>query len=170
MGITNRVKFGEYETTLEWIRDENINRHKPFAQVYGICFNKKDEILIIREPGCGGWSIPGGTPEGGETYLEALQRELLEEADVTVKKIWPLGVQKVTFPNNPNKKQGEVFYQYRCVCEIGEVLPQTMAPDKGFVFERKFVPADEITKWVKWGKVGEALFADAISLYRKLKA
>ena len=46
--------------------------------------------------------IPGGSPEGKETPEEALRRELVEEADIVVSEVIPLGVQKVTELNNPD--------------------------------------------------------------------
>jgi hypothetical protein len=70
-------------------------------------------------------------------------------------------VQKVEPVDNPK----EIAYQARCVCQIDELLPQTPDPDGGMMRERKFVPANEITKYIKWGKLGDAMFKDAIELY-----
>lgn len=42
-------------------------------------------LLLIRRgqaPGAGQWSVPGGRVEGGETLVEAVVRELLEETGV----------------------------------------------------------------------------------------
>lgn len=42
-------------------------------------------LLLIRRghgPGAGEWSVPGGRVEGGETLVEAVVRELLEETGV----------------------------------------------------------------------------------------
>ena len=118
----------------------------------------------------GGWKIPGGTPEKGETDIETMKRELVEEADVVVSKVLPLGAQRVDFPNNPNKDEGDLYYQLRYVCLVDELLPQTIDPVKGIINPRMFVPAEKVTEYVKWGDVGAAMFADAIKLYNeKLK-
>jgi hypothetical protein len=45
---------------------------------------------------------------------------------------------------------------------------QTPDPDGGMIYQRRFVPKERINSVVKWGKTGEAMFADAISLYENL--
>lgn len=161
------LKSGATDVTLTWIRDDNLEKYTPFFQVYGICFNNKDEILIINEGS--GWKIPGGHPENDESAEETLKRELIEEADVEVSQCIPLGAQRIDFPNNPNTKEGDLFYQLRLICLINKVLPQTIDPANGKISERKFVPIDEVTTWVKWGNGGNAMFQDAIGLYKKHK-
>jgi len=95
-----------------------------------------------------------------------LIRELIEEADVKIKNCRPLGVQRVIHPNNPNKIDGDIFYQYRYICEVDKVLDQTPDPATGLMMTRKFVPAPTINDWVNWGKTGRAMFEDAINLYK----
>jgi 8-oxo-dGTP pyrophosphatase MutT (NUDIX family) len=46
--------------------------------------------LLLRHEN-GAWDIPGGTLEPGETYIEALQRELLEEAGAELRSFKILG-------------------------------------------------------------------------------
>lgn len=41
-------------------------------------------VLRGREPGAGLWSIPGGKVEPGESYVEAVRREVLEETALDV--------------------------------------------------------------------------------------
>lgn len=149
--------------TNTWIKTEDIESFHPATQVYGIVFNNKGEILICREFGKGKWQIPGGHSEENESLSQTLKRELVEEVDVEIEGVGPLGVQKVTFPDNPEKK---AIYQARCIALLRKLLPQTPDPASGITWERKFVPSGEITSYVKWGKTGRAMFGDAIRLYR----
>ncbi len=128
---------------------DSLDGIAPITQVYGVCFNDKNEILIVRKKD-GDWIIPGGHPEGIETIEETLKREMIEEADIKVTNIKLVGAQKVY----PEEKQEEFYYQVRCICEVEELLPQTPDPDDGKMWERKFVPARKITKYVKWGIKG----------------
>lgn len=159
--------FNGIEVTITWIRDKDLSKYSPITQVYGIVFNDKGEILVARETPDSKWQIPGGKPETGETNEEALKREVLEKVDVKAGKIYPLGAQKTEIPNNPNKSEGDLFYQLRYVIDLGELLPQTPDPDRDNVWERIFIPADKITEYIKWGKTGSAMFKDAITLWRK---
>lgn len=145
-----------------WIRTNDVTSYSPRTQVYGIVFNNKDEILICRK-GDGAWQIPGGHPEKGETIKQILKRELLEEVDATVDNIQILGVQKAEFPDESDKKP---HYQVRCIAKLKKLQFQTPDPDNGETWERKFIPASKITNYVKWGVTGEAMFKDAIKLWK----
>ncbi|MDD5289962.1 MAG: NUDIX hydrolase [Patescibacteria group bacterium] len=162
----NIIKTNEKKVALTWIKTDNPNQFKPCCQIYGIVFDQTGKILLIQEKGK--WKIPGGTPEGAETPTETLKRELLEEADIKVKKVMPLGVQRIDHPNNPDKKQGNLFFQYRFVCLVDQLLNQTPDPATGLINPRKFVPAEKVTEYVKWGKTGNAMFQDAIKLFKKI--
>ena len=154
------------EITGTWIPDNDLSKYSPITQAYGISFNGKSEILVCRQIKDSRWQIPGGHPEEGESLEISLARELEEETDIKIKNIKALGVVKVEYPNNPDKTEGEIFYQSRFICDLDELSPQTPDPANGNVWERVFVPAEKVTEYVKWGKVGEAMFSDAIKLWR----
>ncbi|MBP8590953.1 NUDIX domain-containing protein [Candidatus Shapirobacteria bacterium] len=117
-------------------------------------------MLITRTSEKDQWQIPGGRPEKGETREQTLERELLEEADAKVKNIKIIGAQKVEIINSPVK----THYRGRCACAIEKILPQTAGPAENRIWERRLVPARQVTRYVKWG-VGKAIFNDAIKNY-----
>ncbi len=147
-------------STFIWMNGVDFKKYSPIRQCYGIIFNDKNEILIGRRVGSKSWTIPGGTPEGNETCLETLKRELIEEVDVEVVEAKELGVQKAFEPGH----EEEAVYQVRYVVTKFNLLDQTPDPDGDNMWERKFVPMNKITEYIKWGKTGEAMFKDAISL------
>jgi 8-oxo-dGTP pyrophosphatase MutT (NUDIX family) len=53
--------------------------------VRAIVVNNQDEILLVRHRYEPGWQLPGGGVENGESALEALYRELLEEGGVKMR-------------------------------------------------------------------------------------
>ncbi len=65
--------------------------------IRGLILDERDRTLLvhIEWPGKDGtttgfWTTPGGGIESGETRLEALQRELLEEAGFTIDHLGPV--------------------------------------------------------------------------------
>lgn len=153
-----------FSTIYTWIPTSNIDKYQPITQVYGVCVNNNNEVLICREPQHLEWGLPGGTPEGNETPIQTLERELMEKVDVTVTDIEPIGIQQVNLPNNPNKNEGDVFYQVRYFCKVKELLPQTLDPDTGLLYDRKFIPISELNNYLKWGKIGDIVVARALEI------
>lgn len=148
------------QISFQWIKTNSLNSLSPITQVYGICFNEKNEILICRRDSKSEWQLPGGKPKNEENLEETLQRELLEEVNTRVQNIQLLGVLKVNYPNNPNKFEGQEFYQVRMICEVSEILSSEKDPSTGIMWERKFVPFHHIHEYIKWGKAGEEMFND----------
>jgi ADP-ribose pyrophosphatase YjhB (NUDIX family) len=58
----------------------------PIVAVSAVIFLEGSVLLARRNqaPGRGQWSLPGGAVELGESHLEALKRELREEASINV--------------------------------------------------------------------------------------
>ena len=54
-----------------------------FVSVAAMVSNEKGEILLVKSP-WRGWEYPGGLIEPGETFQEALHREIREESGVEV--------------------------------------------------------------------------------------
>lgn len=165
---TSTLIFNNKKFILTWIKDGNLEKYSPISQVYGIVFNNNGEILIARSKPEDSWVISGGTPEAMEMAEETLRRELREEVNIKVGKILSLGAQKVEPEVAVNNNKG-TSYQLRYVVLLDKMLPRSLDPANGRIWERKFVSVEKITEYVKWGETGDAMFKDAVNLYKKLK-
>ena len=57
--------------------------HNHLVSVAALVTNEKGDILLVNSP-WRGWEYPGGLIEPGETFQEALRREVWEEAGVEI--------------------------------------------------------------------------------------
>lgn len=158
MNITSITTWNGQNVTYTWTPTDDIKKFQPITQVYGVCLNDSNDVLICREPGKTNWGLPGGTPEGEESPVETLEREFMEEVDVKLTQIEPIGVQKVTIPQSP------IYYQARFYCRVKKILPQTLDPDTGLLYERQFVPISKLNKYLNWGTIGDAIVNRAIEI------
>ena len=91
------------------------------------------EVLLIRrgsEPMAGGWSLPGGAVELGESVREACVRETLEETGLTVQALAEVEIVDIIHRD----AAGRVQYHYVVVdilCRVlgGELLSGTDASE-----------------------------------------
>ena len=58
-------------------------KHNHLVSVAALLTNEKGDILLVNSP-WRGWEYPGGLIEPGETFQEALRREVREEAGVEI--------------------------------------------------------------------------------------
>ena len=58
-------------------------KHNHFVSVAALVTNERGQILLVNSP-WRGWEYPGGLIESGETFQEALHREIREEAGVEI--------------------------------------------------------------------------------------
>ena len=86
---------------------------RPFVGV-GVVVLRGDEVLLVQRgkaPNKGQWSIPGGKQRLGETVMQAVHRELLEETAVKIKQAALLDVVDVIMPDD----NGKIQYHYTLV-------------------------------------------------------
>mgnify|MGYP000529390071 FL=1 len=139
MNTTEIVKFGETTYEFSWLEGGEPSS-KQVSQVSGYIFNDKNEMLIVKNKN---WTIPGGHPEEGETYIETLKREVIEESNVEIKNIAYLGQIKVT-----NMDNGEIKYQLRYTAEADVI--NDFKQKEFEVSERKFINPTDLTSYIPW--------------------
>ena len=71
------------------------------------------------------YAVTGGHWESGETLVDAVRRETLEEAGITVRDVRLISVYEFF---NPEKRKSYVSLGFECVIDGGE--PTVMEPDK----------------------------------------
>ena len=103
------------------------------------------EVMLVRQQGPTdpepAWALPGGRVEPGESLIEALARELMEETGLTLDEVSPtlLYVCEVIDPHDATHSVASVF-RVRVRPDSGPIND----PD-GFIQEARFVPmADAI--------------------------
>lgn len=122
---------------IKWRENFEIGDRK-YTQVSGYIFNENNELLIVKNEDT--WTIPGGHPEIGEVFLDTLNREIMEEACITIKN--PIYIGSVEVLENE-----QVYYQLRYKAEVSEVLDFVQEWE---ICERKFVKLDELSNYIKW--------------------
>ena len=86
---------------------------RPFVGV-GVVVLRRDEVLMVlrgKAPNKGQWSLPGGKQLLGETVLEAVHRELMEETGVKIEQPALLDVVDFIIPDGI----GKIQYHYTLV-------------------------------------------------------
>lgn len=119
-----------------WIDNFKLNGEK-HTQVSAYVFNEKNQLLIVKNGKT--WTIPGGHPEQGESQLQTLERELMEEACVTVNDVRYLGAVEVV--------EDETYYQMRYTARVKDILPFKKEWE---IDERLFIDLKDLPNYIKW--------------------
>jgi ADP-ribose pyrophosphatase YjhB (NUDIX family) len=110
----------------------------PKVEVRGAVINE-DRILLVREREDGGWTVPGGWADVGETPSEMVVREVKEESgfDVVPRKLAAL------FDRNKHPHPPMPLHAYKLffLCDLvgGEAMPSFETPEVAF-FPREALP------------------------------
>jgi ADP-ribose pyrophosphatase YjhB (NUDIX family) len=103
----------------------------PKVDVRGAVFRGED-LLLVREAIDGGWTMPGGWADVGETPRAAVQREVWEEAGLKVQALRLVGA----YDANRIEEAMPLFHAYKLVflCQIleGELTPSSETTALGF--------------------------------------
>ncbi len=124
---------------IRWIDNFKLNGEK-YTQVSAYVFNEKNQLLIVKVGKF--WTVPGGHPEKGETPKQTLEREIFEEACVTIKDARYIGAVEVV-------ENGETYYQLRYTAKVADLLPFKKQWESD---ERLFVDLKDLNNYIKWSE------------------
>ena len=144
------------DITFSWLGDVNIQE----SRIHAFAFSEQGKMLLVGGTKDGGYWLPGGGIEIGESPEIALRREMMEEAAATVNAMKKLGIQKTFDPLSGESYQS--FYW----CRI--TLAENFIPEHE-VTERLLVDPDQFLNTLFWGRKdpkAEMLFNMALDLNR----
>lgn len=104
--------------------------------VRGVVLDRENRVFLIRHTYVPGWHLPGGGVETGETALEALGRELREEACIAMDE--PPSLFGVFFNNHVSRRDHVLVYVIRRFTVL-----QAKQPDRE-IAEAGFFPLDRL--------------------------
>jgi 8-oxo-dGTP diphosphatase len=111
---------------------------RPVVGVGGVVIVEERTLLIRRghPPLEGEWSIPGGTLEVGETLLDAVRRELLEETGIEVRVGELIEAFERIFPDGDGQpKYHFVILDYLCEAVSGKARAGSDVTDVAWATE-----------------------------------
>jgi ADP-ribose pyrophosphatase YjhB (NUDIX family) len=93
---------------------------------------EEGRILLVKEPGDAGWSLPGGWADVGESPSEAAVRETLEESGFRVRPVRLLAA----FDRDRHGHPPIAYHVYKLVflCEILDQTPSSDVDSEGARF------------------------------------
>jgi ADP-ribose pyrophosphatase YjhB (NUDIX family) len=100
---------------------------------------ENDAVFLIRHTYVPGWQLPGGGVEQGETTVEALKREISEEANIELTAEPEL--RSIHFNRKASRRDHVAFYVIRAWRQDGPKLPDREIAEAGF-FPRSDLPGN----------------------------
>ena len=122
--------------------------------VHAFCFHR-DKLVLVKHPKSG-WMPPGGGIEPGETYEQAVIREVQEETNMKVLSQTLIGFQDIYEPDR-------IVRQTRSFCIVEPYGDFLLDPD-GEITEIKLIDPADYKKYFDWGEIGERIIQRALKL------
>jgi 8-oxo-dGTP diphosphatase len=116
-----------------------MKRHYPKQPLVGVAavIFKGEEVLLVRrgqEPAKGVWSLPGGLVEVGETLVEGVQREIIEETGLIVRILGVTAVLERIYRDPDDRiPYHYILIDFACEYEAGDLRPGSDIDDARFV-------------------------------------
>jgi len=146
-----------YTEIMEWEGDTYISELvdaidfdalSPTTQVQAVCFHSNK--VVVYEDTDGNYGLPGGTIEAGESFEDALRREIREENAAEVTAFEPLLYLRTYKKGEPE----DVSFQVRYVAEV-ELLDTPINDPDGKAVRRSVCSPDKALDLLAWGKKAE---------------
>lgn len=130
---------------------------KHIREVRAICF-VGDKIVVVREPKHGRWNLPGGKVEQGESYTDAVAREVKEETNLEV-----LTQRAIGYIDSDEPEEMTSRYTFSlCVVKSGDGF--IADPDED-ISEIKLVDPKDIPQYYDWGPISQRIIAHALQMH-----
>lgn len=118
----------------EWVMPTHI------IAAAGIVLNDKDEVLMVKTYNAG-WVFPGGQVEVGENVIDAVKREIMEEAgvDVEVGEVFCISSNTAKYQGYNGVKEVPTKIMLDFICKAKSGIPRPSDENS----ESKYVSKDE---------------------------
>ncbi len=149
---------------LTWVLCDDFSKlnGKKVVGAYCLAFDKNGKMLIVDVKRKNYWTLPGGGIEGDESYIESLKRECIEEANMEISDIRPLGYNHIVeVDENGQEKE---FYQVRYFARIKKLHKQTVDPATGVIPFRKLIKPEYFLYFCPWGFQGDEMIGKAVKM------
>ena len=123
--------------------------------VHAFCFCGNKFVLVYNRKGS--WTPPGGGIEPGETFEEAVVREVKEETNMRVLRQKFIGYQDIFEPTRTVR-------QTRSFCLVEPIGDFVSDPD-GDITKIELIDPADYKKYFDWGIVGSRVMDRALEIY-----
>lgn len=131
----------------------------PKVDVRGVVF-RGDEILLVQERQDGGWTLPGGWADVGESPAQAVEREVWEEAGLRVRAAGLIGV----YDANRVEEALSLFHAYKLVFLCQEISGELNSSSE--TAQVGFFPLDHLPVPLSPYRTTPRHLADALAAHR----
>lgn len=105
--------------------------------------NTQGQFLIIRRTDSGDWGLPGGSMELGETLLDVVHREAMEEANARLRTVTAFGLSSDPIMEHHTYPNGDIVQNISLLAH-GYVVNKDISPVDGEASEVKFCHPNDI--------------------------
>lgn len=131
---------------------------KLLSAVHAICFYG-DKLVVVYHKERKYFAPPGGGIEEGETYEQAVVREVKEETNMKVLHQELIGYQDIYEP-------GRTIRQTRSFCIVEPYGDFVSDPD-GDISEMKLIDPKDYKQYFDWLKIGDRIMERAMEMLKK---